>query len=80
MTTARHMRLGAALVAGLAFVLTSGAIAKEPVRVKPVDFDLPLGVAEMLPAGVPTSQVFMTEDFCFYYRQDGRYHFLTCVG
>ena len=80
MTTARHMRLGAALVAGLAFGLTSGAGAQEPVRVKPVDFELPSGLVEMLPAGVPATQVFVTEDFCFYYRRDGRYHFLTCVG
>ncbi len=74
------MRLGIAVVAGLALVSASGAPAQEPVRVKPVDFELPLGVAEELPEGVSASEVFVTEDFCFYYRRDGRYHFLTCVG
>ena len=45
-----------------------------------MDFDLPLGIADGLPAGVPLSEVFVTDDLCFYYRQDGKFHFLDCVG
>ncbi|EBA07175.1 hypothetical protein [Sagittula stellata] len=52
----------------------------DTIKVKPVDFDLPLGIAEGLPDGIPLSEVFVTDDLCFYYRQDGKFHFLNCVG
>ncbi|AUC54228.1 MAG: hypothetical protein ACU0CC_21320 [Sagittula sp.] len=67
---------------GLLALATLGAdpLPAETVRVKPVDFDLPLGIADGLPAGVPLSEVFVTDDLCFYYRQDGKFHFLDCVG
>lgn len=73
------MRLGIA-VATLAAMRASGGAARESVRVEPVDVVLPLHVAKVLPACIPACDVCVTDDFCFYDRRDGRYHFPTCVG
>ncbi|WP_425072171.1 hypothetical protein [Sagittula sp. S175] len=54
--------------------------AAETIKVKKVDFPLPLGMAENLPADVPQTEVYVTDDSCYYYRRDGAFHFLGCVG
>ena len=70
------------LIGGLliAAIIAASPLSADTIKVRPVDFDLPLGVADDLPADVPASEVFVTDDFCFYYRKDGAFHFLACVG
>lgn len=63
-----------------ALLLMATPLAADPVKVRRIDFPLPLGLEEKLPAGVPETEVFVTDDACYYYRKDDAFHFLGCVG
>ncbi|MDF0599566.1 hypothetical protein P1J78_02370 [Psychromarinibacter sp. C21-152] len=72
---------GFVAVAALIFALPAGAAEhRQTVEVTPLDHALPLGFAEQLPAGVTPADVFVSEDGCYYYRKDGQYFLLDCVG
>lgn len=65
----------------LALLLTLATpLTAETIKVRKIDFPLPLGMAENLPADVPQTEVYVTDDSCYYYRRDGAFHFLGCVG
>ncbi len=71
--------ISAALCLGLALGLAAPAQA-ETLTLRTVDFKLPGGIAAKLPRGTRKSDVFVSDDACYYLRRDLSFVFLGCVG
>lgn len=52
----------------------------ETLTLKTVDFKLPLGIAEKIPASIKPSDIFVSSDNCYYVRKNLSFVWIDCVG
>ena len=55
-------------------------LAAETLRLTTVDFKLPEGFAQKIPSSVRPSDIFVSDDACYYVRKDLSFVFIGCVG